>query len=300
MPDINMQVFEEVKRNQLVTEVDIQTQVALDDYQVQLSDIANPTQSQDNVVIDRNGEFLPHWNESLDFDTWIKMSMEVAGKRILMLRGNSSISSVSSGDSVFINFDGFEDALQGDWTTVFTPMNYAATGDYYSGLQSMQVGASGDRGGGKWGVAFEENVVISFMWKRTSTNPLKLIGGDASTTIYVIWTGDLLQYYDGAQQGSYSLPLATGWNKITIKDIDFVANTYDICVGDDETIVYNDIEMWSSSAYDDFIEFFNDDTVGFGYVDNIYARKYTTTEPKVTVGASKNIAAALKSLGRAG
>ena len=98
MPDINMQVFEEAKRNQLVTEVDIQTQAALDNYQVKLSDITNPTQSQDNVVIDRFGGFLPHWNESLDFDTWIKMSMEIAGKRILMLQGNSSISNESSID----------------------------------------------------------------------------------------------------------------------------------------------------------------------------------------------------------
>ena len=98
-----MQVFEEAKRNQLVTEVDIQAQVALDDYQVRLSDIPNPTQSQDNVVIDRFGEFLSHWNESLDFDTWVKMSVEVTGKRILMLRGNSSISSLSN-RSAFVNY----------------------------------------------------------------------------------------------------------------------------------------------------------------------------------------------------
>ena len=122
MPDINMSVYEEVKRNQLVTEVDIQTQAGLDDYQVQLSDISNPTASQDNAVIS-GGEFLPHWNESLDFDAWVKMNIEVAGKRLLVLSGNSNLNSVSDGEEVFDFFDTFTSL---DWATKWSSASQAS------------------------------------------------------------------------------------------------------------------------------------------------------------------------------
>ena len=245
-----------------------------------------------------NETYIPYWNETNN-NVWIKNNYLDGNTIIYMYYDNDSLNSKSNGNDVFINFDGFEDALQGDWTTIFTPMNYASTGDYFNGVQSMQVGSTGDRGGGNWGVAFEENIIISFMWKRTDTNSLKVIGGDTSTAIYMRWNGDILQYFNGTWQGSYSLPFVTGWNKISIKNIDFTTDTYDICVGNDETVAYSGADMWASGVYNDFIRFFNDDAAGFGYVDNVYERKYIITEPFYSISTpqkaegTKNITASV-------
>ena len=93
MPDMNMQTFEELQRHQLVTEFDIQSQAELEGYQVKLDNVDNPTQAQDNLVVGVNGESLPHWNESVDFDAWIKIQIEASGKRGLLIHGNSGLSS---------------------------------------------------------------------------------------------------------------------------------------------------------------------------------------------------------------
>ena len=95
MPDMNMQTFEELQRHQLVTEFDIQSQTELTDYQVKLDNVDNPTQAQDNLIVGADGESLPHWNESTDFDTWIKINIATSGIRGFLFHGNSGLSSVS-------------------------------------------------------------------------------------------------------------------------------------------------------------------------------------------------------------
>ena len=101
MPDMNMQTYEELQRHQLVTEFDIQSQSELEDYQVHLENVNNPTQAQDNLIIGIDGRILPHWNESLDFDIWIKINISLSGKRGLLVHGSEGLNSGSSGINTF-------------------------------------------------------------------------------------------------------------------------------------------------------------------------------------------------------
>ena len=106
-----MGVYVEAQHNQLVTEFDIQSQAELEDHQVQLADVDNPTQAQDNLVIGGDGVVIPHWNESVDFDTWVKIHIENAGRRVLMIHGNDGLIGVSSIDDTMIFGDDFSDDL---------------------------------------------------------------------------------------------------------------------------------------------------------------------------------------------
>lgn len=270
MPDINMQVFEEIQRNQLVTEVDIQTQVALDDYQVHLSDIANPTQSQDNVVIDRFGEFLPHWNESLNFDTWIKMSMGIAGKRILMLRGNSNVSSVSSGDNVFVQWHGPASAVFLDSLIVTAPVIYEAKVRKTSSSSNI-----------KWGLANVDD--------RTDDEMLITTGTDATNLRYII-AGN-----EGTESFKSEAPtLATNiWYKARMVNDNTKLQGY-----------YDDNEVSTgvtTNLPNENMGLIMMILSGTGEQEYSFARKHTATEPTTwAADGEQNIIVALKSLGRAG
>ena len=285
-----MQVFEEAQRNQLVTEVDIQTQVALDNYQVQLSDIANPTQSQDNVVIDRHGEFLPHWNESLDFDTWIKMSMEVAGKCGLVIHGNGGLMSVSNGDNIFELFDDFnDDSID---TSIWNISETPTESNGVITLTDAEILYSKTTFG--VGYALRTRAIIT---TSSGTPWFGFRDQDITPVIEVIsnlqTSGKLAGrcYETGA---SYTADLCNinEWHifdiaRLTDKGIfhidDGLANEVTTQVTEDSLPV-------EYRAYSD------NEIKG----DWILIRKYVETEPTVQIGTPKNIAAVLKSLGRAG
>lgn len=271
MPDINMQVFEEAQRNQLVTEIDIQTQVALDDYQVQLSNITNPTQSQDNVVIDRYGEFLPHWNESLDFDTWVKISMGVAGKRLLMLRGNSSVSSNSNGDNVFIQYKSPSSSNYLESAIIAVP--YVWEGNIWRGSSTSQV---------KFGVS---NVADPYDAAADSTF---LFYDDAGNWLYGYTNND------GSRTNNNA---ATSWIDNQRYKVKIVAApsliTYSRETGSLSFTINSNIPDESGGLVQSIAQ-------GSGGHDWAFIRNYTAVEPIVTVYTEQNIAVALKSLGRAG
>jgi hypothetical protein len=272
MPDINMQVFEEVQRNQLVTEVDVQTQVVLDDYQVRLSDVNNPTKSQDNVVIDRFGEFLPHWNETLDFDTWVKMSMELAGKKLLMFHSNHVLDNESSGEDTFIQWHG------------------VATADYHgSNVQTVPF-------------IFENRI------KRTVSNAQFIFG--VSNTVAPLTTADdnamIYQLDDAAN--FYSRVTNEGTSSNTLPAYTWNLNQYyktKIIAESSSSIKFYDedgtLQVTHTTNIPDEAMGLNVDTYQ-GTWEQAWAfiRKYTATEPTYIIGAPKNIATALKSLGRAG
>lgn len=308
MPKINMQVFEEAQRNQLVTEVDIQTQVALDDYQVQLADIANPTQSQDNVVIDRFGEFLPHWSESLDFDTWVKVSMEVAGKRLLILRGNSSISSTSNGDDTFAQFANNGDASK------FTPTNIALSDtDGYLRFYNASSSVAGY-------AKFHGFTIDSNKWILTSKLKNINIGDDDTVTI---------RAEDGSAADMFSAIFAPrrtdqthlwvgwdiysmSWTEGTEYIIKTVIDETDAATGWD-TYLYSSSGALLDSSLNNALYVGSPidlDILTIGDISSagvcdarfkyIHLRKYTATEPTLVADGEQNIAVALKSLGRAG
>jgi hypothetical protein len=273
MPDINMQVFGEAQRNQLVTEVDIQTQVALDDYQVQLSDIANPTQSQDNVVIDRFGEFLPHWNESLDFDTWVKVSMEVAGKRILMLRGNSNVSNVSNGDDTFIQWHGSATANFIDSISV-SPTNV---------VYEAKVRETG-------GTGHNIRVGISNYQNPTDDDSLMINSHGPANGVYIFGINE------GVASSLNEPPRFTTnvWYKILITDDGTTIKGY----VDGDEIGSGGV---TTNLPNENLGLFMHLHTGTGEQEYSFARKYIVTEPIfLAENIPQNIATALKSLGMAG
>lgn len=269
MPDINMQVFEEVKRNQLVTEVDIQTQAALDDYQVQLSDVDNPTKSQDNVVIDRFGEFLPHWNESLDFDTWVKMQIESSGKRVLLIHGNDGLSSASSGDDTFIQWHG------------------VATAQFLDSLI--------DPG---------ENYIVEQYTKVVSFPSTQNVGG---MTDNLALTGDVLNFQSAlVQDWVLGICKNNGTETYVYEapnlDVGVLYRLKIVVLGTSNVYHYANDNMIESGITTNI----PDANMGlFMAGSNInqlwsFVRKYTATEPTYTISTPKNISTALKSFGRAG
>ena len=301
MPDINMQVFEEVKRNQLVTEVDIQTQVALDDYQMHLSDIANPTQSQDNVVIDRHGEFLPHWNESLDFDTWVKMSMEIAGKKLLMIHGGVELSSGSNITDAMIFGDDFLSTLdytskwvsnaQASYSTSNGNLEVQDQDEVYNNCLNSQNN-------------FSNGYIIETRFKASGSTPCELyIQSEASKATNTV--NDIIRI-------RLADSLITGIGGVYDTGINGVDGTWYRGLlkipasGDAGAYIYSDngqtlhTSKTGTPATRTGYIFIHQRPNSLGYVDWIFVRKHTTTEPTYTIGTPKNILITLKSLGRAG
>lgn len=269
MPDINMQVFEEVQRNQLVTEADIQSQAALTDYQVQLANVANPTNSPDNVVIG-NGEFLSHWNESLDFDTWVKMNITTSGARMLLLHGNAGLSRVSDGDDTFIAWHG------------------ADTTQYIDSL-----------------IVTPSNIIYETKYKHTAATHNQLFGLSNSQTIaddgmyiQVYNVGGLRRLYVENENSNGVISESPG---LTIDTYYRCKITYD---GTTARGYIDDNEIASgitTNIPDEILGIFMYQATGTYVQDFSLVRKYTATEPTYSIGAApKNIATALKSLGRAG
>lgn len=293
-----MSVYEEVKRNQLVTEVDIQTQAGLDDYQVQLSDISNPTASQDNAVIS-GGEFLPHWNESLDFDAWVKMNIEVAGKRLLVLSGNSNLNSVSDGEEVFDFFDTFTSL---DWATKWSSASQASYSAANNRLRLADIDATTNH-------IVTQNTYSNFVLtlKAQSDNTLSSLYCffHPTTTWSAAGEGAIVYNNTGLNCRAY----INGANNLEtiVEDLndDYTFNltipssgnaTSEILYTDGSQLNINTGTPANTSGYISLLEWQGN----YSYVDYLYLRQYASVEPTVHFGTPKNIAVALKSLGRIG
>ena len=273
MPDMNMQTYEEVHRHQLVTEFDIQSQSELTDYQVKLENVSNPTQAPDNLVVGVDGEALSHWNESVDFDTWVKMMIEVSGKHGLLIHGNSGLSSGSSGSDVFIQYHGAASSAYVDTLTSNLVGPIIVEGNVRATASSHNL---------NWGIA------------ETAANG----GGDRFT---------IKSYSIGADIYGYSTNDGTESIVGRFDEGGFVLNQwYDIKISYDGTTArfyFDDTELEDGNT----LNIPNENMglqyyaqTGTGEQEYLYARKYTAIEPTIQISTPKNISTALKSFGRAG
>ena len=268
MPDMNMQTFEELQRHQLVTEFNVQSQSELNDYQVKLDNVDNPTQAQDNLIIGNNGESLPHWNESVDFDTWVKMQIGVSGKRGMLIHGNSGLVSISSGDDTFIGYHGIATSDYID-TVNINPTNIV----YESVIKVMGTNRC------RWGLAIASDWLVDVLGFRTHTvNNLRYghLGKSSSYTTI-----------------SESPEMGVGVYKRTKITNDgttarFFIENDEIANGSTTDIPITDLGLIANTS--------------LGTFDQAWAfvRKYTAIEPVVQIDTPKNIVIALKSFGRAG
>lgn len=292
MPDLNMQVFEEARRHQLVTEFDIQSQSELTDFQVQLENLDNPTQEQDNLVVGEDGVVLSHWNESVDFDTWVKMDIGSSGKRGLLIHGNAGLINESDGVGVFnLLYHNFENTLDG-YSAGTPTMAQSFDGDY-SYLPPV----------GSYGIHSNYGISLPYIYEYN----------------YFIPNGQTGDVYDGSYStdGSnsidlnYGYPTALTWGyrgdagwvdsgvSISLgswhamKIICYADNTYDLYT--DNTPLVTGIGSYVITTVRHLIY-----SGKLFYLDSQRIRKYTATEPTVQINTPKNISTTLKSFGRAG
>ena len=297
MPDMNMRTFEELQRHQLVTKFGIQSQSELEDYQVKLDNVDNPTQAQDNLIVDNNGKSLPHWNESLDFDTWVKMNIGISGKRGLLIHGNSGLSTVSSISKTMLAGSEFDDLTgwtqqSGTWTAGAT---LTSTADAFL-RHTEELPVSSD--------------FIIEMRAKTGDNfyPAIIAKGDSTISTSV-----------GYNTWGYSYTPLTPRFRVDNVILD-AGNTqlsdftwYRLIAKLHLTVGNNIVEMYSDTGtFIDSAETSTDSTNTEDYfgiynlVDNdmeidwIFVRKHTPTEPNIQISTPKNISTALKLFGRAG
>ena len=272
MSDMNMQTYEELQRHQLVTEFDIQSQSELEDYQVQLENVDNPTQAQDNLIIGIDGEILPHWNESVDFDTWAKMNIGQSGKRGLLIHGNEGLNGESSGHNTFIQYHG---SASSNFVDTLLP------GLISNVIFEAKVRVTSASHIMNWGVA------------ETSANS----GGDRMHI--KPFSGDTDIYARNSDDGVGTLQQ---WNAYTFTTDQW----YRLLISNDGTTIhyyFDDNEIGTGATTnlpDENMGLQFNINTGTGEQEFSFARKYTATEPTYTISTPKNISTALKSFGRAG
>lgn len=307
-----MSVYEEVQRNQLVTEVDIQSQETADDYQVKISNISNPTTSQDNVVIS-DGEFLPHWNESLDFDTWVKMRIENSGRRVLMIHGDSVVNNASNPHDTFIFYDDFEDYTGNDLTEFgrWTLDNVGSpTFTISSAKASVYVDATSEKGYAVGNINVGSDTILEMNMNLISSGGYYGEAGYAAAYADpdhsdVICFADLtvsqtqIGYYTGkawAESNVYG-ETVSGYKDYKIirepaKVRWYINNVLKRTATDTTYIPVIDLPIMFGNTYGN--------AAGYFYMNTVKSRKYLAVEPTYVSGVEKNISVALQSLGRAG
>ena len=291
--DMNMQTFEELQRHQLVTEFDIQSQSELEDYQVKLDNVDNPTQAQDNLVVEINGESLSHWNENVDFDTWVKMQIATSGKRGLLIHGNDGLNNGSSITDTMIFGDDFSGNLskwEGDTSIASISsgiLTISGTGSDYkmNGITDIPQ---------EYIVRFRGNIVPKDDY---------IFGLFSQASIFV----NDIEYYTGS---SFARLYSSSSSTRTYVSIDTPTSgykNYDIVYRSGNVHIFvNDVEDANSPKTTNVpsgplpvgIRTVADNNDWF--FDYIYARKYAAAEPTVHISAPKNISTALKLFGRAG
>ena len=296
--DMNMRTFEELQRHQLVTEFDIQSQSELDDYQVKLDNISNPTQAQDNLVVGADGTPLNHWNESVDFDTWVKMPIETSGKRGLLIHGNDGLSSVSSGDDTFMFFDDFESTM--NWTTKWASPLQSSYITTSGELRMTEIDATANR---LITQSSYNNFIVETAIKSTNTNSAAYMYAHSSTT----WNSNDGMNYDF--QGSTATTAIGGVQ--TVESVTEDLSDYFQCKleipssgNGVATMLYPNGDALSTrtgtpTSRTSYVSLFEWQG-SYAYIKLFKIRQYATIEPTVQISTPKNILTALKSFGRAG
>lgn len=288
-----MGVYVEAQHNQLVTEFDIQSQAELEDHQVQLADVDNPTQAQDNLVIGGDGVVIPHWNESVDFDTWVKIHIENAGRRVLMIHGNDGLIGVSSIDDTMIFGDDFSDDLS-KWEG---NTSIAAISD---GILTITGTGNDYKMNGITDIP--QPYIVRFRANITPKDDYTF--GLFSQSSFII---NDIEYYTTSSVGRLYTSSSSSRSFISLDTPSAGFKNYDIVYRSGNVHIFvNDVEDTNSPKTTNvpnvplpigFRTLTNNSDWLFDY---IYARQYAVAEPTYTIGSPKNISIALKSLGRVG
>ena len=308
--DMNMQTFEELQRYQLVTEFNIQSQSELTDYQVKLDNVDNPTQAQDNLIVGVNGEQLPHWNESLDFDTWVKMNIATSGKRGLLIHGNTGLSSGNSISDTFVKGDDFSDGgLDSMWDNLNSRI-WTESGEI------LTVTNTGNPSTLKVDLPISDFIIEANIKPNTINTDKRFgIGARYAASGYgysLIHSHSSLNpsntkvqiQRDAFEFGTdYTLPFTVTVGTFYNAKLQIVGNTQKgkwWVKGTSEPVSWDMSQTYSVLPNNNAGLYGGQDTGNDISYDNFRVRKYAAIEPNVTINTPKNISTALKSFGRAG
>ena len=233
-------------------------------------------------------ELQPYWNET-DFNSasteiWIKgLELGNSSDTIHYLYyGNPCAICGSSGTNVFIVFDDFEDALQGDWTTLSGTVTYNDTDHAYSGTQSMKISASSRT---EIPVTVGDIAIRFRLWKKDAS-VCYLHHSDGSWDAHISFEADEdIAYYDTAWRDTSDNIIPDQWELMELNDFDWTGHAYDIIRNDVSS--YNDAGMWNYNRHTNKVELQND--VGdIIYIDDFIVKKYTSTEPTTSFGSQES------------
>lgn len=253
--------------------------------------------------VTQSGEHIPYWIETktdgVSAKVWFKNDYVDGDTYIWMYYGSEGLSSGSSGTDVFIQFDDFEWGSDGDpitgsggditWTQKSGNVDISTTHSK-SGTRSMKLISNNPRSICSFPQNTGEDYIIRCSIYKPDVTEFYLMHDDASTQIYAIFYGnDNLGWYDTDYRDSGYDGQENEWAVMEIRDIDWSANTYDIYWKDSllDQIVKGATPMRAISQNNNEVVF-NVDVNQDVWIDNVVIRKYTATEPTVTVGAEQH------------
>lgn len=206
---------------------------------------------------------------------WVEVAANLdAGKTITILYG-SSAESASNGYSTFISFDDFEDALQGDWVAIQGNIDYAATDQYWGGVQSMKHESTGAIPKNYINLTASDNIAIRFRWRLGTHDAVQPVHGNGTRCIYISLGEWGVGYYDGSWHWFFNATQEQ-WYSTEFRNFDWTGWTFDFLV--DGVMEKEGADMFNSAQQTDqfLVSCDVDDAT---WVDNFIVRKFVSPEP---------------------
>ena len=243
------------------------------------------TQADGETLIDA-------WLETKTDDTsatiWVEFPTTPANtveQTYYLYYGNAGAASDWDGAATFIVFDDFEDALQGDWSTLAGTMDYSNTDHAYGGTQCMKVNASSRT---EISVTASDNIAIRYRLWKANAALLYAWHSDAAWTKNVRFSAaEDIGYYSTAWQDTGDNIVADQWELMEYSDWDWSAHTYDITRNGATS--QNDAGMWNYGARAQNAVEFENSTGGAIYVDDFIVRNYVANPPTYEFGSEESL-----------
>jgi hypothetical protein len=206
---------------------------------------------------------------------------------VYLYYGNPSATSVSNYENTFIDFHNFDGQSDGDPPTDWTKqgVNTLEVDDAQKHSYNNSLIASGVNTGGNTSLSFTEQRAIE-VWIRRGENDdasdIRIhedewVDGDLGP--YVIFKGDgNIAYYDTGYTNLQ--PYEAGiWYRITIKDVDFTSDTYDIDINGINKA--DDVNFFLDHTYTslDLFGFRQGADGGSTWADTVLLRRFVNPEP---------------------
>jgi hypothetical protein len=232
---------------------------------------------------------LDSWLESKVDDSyalvWVEFQTTPANgvnQTYYMYYGNAGAASDWSGPNTFLKFDDFEDALQGDWTTLVGTIDYANTDHAYGGTQCINMSVISRA---EIPITHGSDIAIRFrLWKTTAAT-FFFWHCDGSWSAHTgIPADEDIDYYNGAWQDSGDNLVPDQWELIEFRDFNWTGCTYDII--HNSVSSQNDAGMWNYNRHTDKVELENSNS-DISYIDNFIIRKYAANPPTYVFGSEE-------------